>query len=381
MNGQNGDWIGWARGDRGPEVVNIKDWLRPRFLYARLLDNDGIFDAVLEAVVIQARKNLSLPSPYPDVPGLWDWKLQAKIGYKRPPAVRVTTCFIIPGTWAGPLDGPPSWVMDWVDKSRYRRYDVWYLARGFLNPDPNTSYMESLADGVEKTVEGILRTPGPVVLIGYSQGADVATHVMWEFVNGRLMHRREDLKRVICFGNPGRPPGPDFYGKVFPDAGISAVYPPAELRNLLISYDFQQDMYANANKVMRQFYNLFTRMELSVTFFMALLQVIGGVTPQFGGTQGGNMLLTSMTTGLFGTTGGNLTQRVQAVAPFSTTEQQLTVAAILSDLPGVAVALGRLLSFASTNAHGRYGGGESWLDYNGTDAVRDAANGLNGARF
>jgi hypothetical protein len=272
--------------------------------------------------------------------------------------------------------------MDWVDRTRYVPYWVEYLARGFLTPDPNTSYVESLNDGIEKTVQGIQRTPGPIVLIGYSQGADVAVHVMHEFKpGGRLFGRLNDLKRVICFGNPGRPSGPDHMGRVFPQNGISGVYPPPELNHLLHSYDFPQDMYANANAIMKQFYAILTQMELSLPFFMAVLQLIGGVIPIFGGIGTGSVLTGSLLSGLFGNSGGDLTKRLAAVAPGATQQQALSITAILSDLPGVAFALQQLMGFASTNAHSRYGGSEAWLDFGGTDAVRHAAIGLNNSRF
>src|SRR5690349_6195360 len=363
----NGKWVGWGLGDRGPDVVSIKNWLRPRFSYARNLNGTDTFDQALKDVCHEARRRLGLSNDGV-LDGVWDWQLQVKIGYRKAEPVKVN-CFIVPGTWAGPHDGPPAWVMDWVDKTRFSPVWIEYLARGFLNPDPNTSYEESLADGIQKLIAAILRTPGPIVLIGYSQGADVCVHVMHEFMpGGRLQGRRGDLKRVICFGNPGRPPGPDFFGKSFPDSGISRVYPPSELSPLLHSYDFAQDMYANANDLMYQFYKVLTKMELSVDFFMAVLQILGGGMGLFGGTGGGNILLGGLLRGLFGNFGGDPMQRINAVIPFATAPQKAGVMALLQDPVAIVTALQRLMEFASTNAHGRYGGSEAWLDYEGTDA-------------
>lgn len=383
MLGDNGQWIGWGLGDRGKDVAAIKAWLRPRYSYARNLNDSDVFDQELQKVCVEARRRVGL-SNEGKLFGVWDWQLQVKLGYRKTsqPQQVVANCYIIPGTWAGPLDGPPHWVMDWVDKSRFREIGIAYLARGFLNPDPNTSYEESLRDGITKTIAAILANPGPIVLIGYSQGADVAVHVMHEFEpGGRLASRRADLKRVICFGNPGRPGGPDFLGRSFPGDGISGVYPPNSLAHLLHSYDFPQDMYANSNPIMKEFYGILTKMELSVDFAMACLQLIGGVIPLFGGAGNGSILSGALLGGLFGGVGGNLTQRVQAIAPFSTKQQQLSLTSILSDLPGVAFALKQLMEFMSTNAHGRYGGSEAWLDFDGTDAVRHAARGLNAMKF
>jgi hypothetical protein len=376
----NGKWIGWGLNDRSPDIVSFKNWLRPRFSYARGLDSSDLYDSSLQAVVAEARRRLGLSNDGV-MYGVWDWALQVKIGYRKAEPVKVN-CYIIPGTWSGPHDGPPAWVMDWVDKTRFVPVWIEYLARGFLNPDPNTSYEESLADGIEKTVAAILRTPGPIVLIGYSQGADVAVHVMHEFKpGGRLANRRGDLKRVICFGNPGRPPGRDFFGKVFTDAGISGVYPPSDMASLLHSYDFEQDMYANANALMKQFYLILTKLELSVNFFMAMLQILGGGMNLFGGTGGGNVLLGNLLKGMFGDFGGNPLQRINAVAPFANDSQKSGLLGLLSNPSDIVVALQRLMQFATTNAHGRYGGSEAWLDYDGTDAVRHAARELNSARF
>lgn len=377
MLGNDGKWIGWGLGDRGPDVVAIKNWLRPRFSYAKGLNGTDVFDDELQKVCAEARRRLGLSNDG-KLYGVWDWQLQVKIGYRKGEPVKAKL-YMIPGTWAGPHDGPPAWVFDWVDKAKFIPVWVEYLARGFLTPDPNTSYEESLRDGIDKVVAAILGNTGPIVLNGYSQGADVAVHVMWEFEpGGRLAHRRADLKRVIAFGNPGRPSGPDHLGRVFPGNGISGVYPPPSLAHLLHSYDFEQDMYANSNAIMKQFYAILTKMELSVPFFMAVLQLIGGVIPLFG--TAGSVLGNNILGGLFGTV-GNLTQRVQAIAPFATQQQQLSIASVLSDLPGVAFALQQLMAFASTNAHGRYGGSEAWLDFDGTDAVRHAARGLNAMKF
>lgn len=376
----NGKWIGWGLNDRGAEIVSIKNWLRPRFSYARQLDGSDLYDATLQAVAAEARRRLGLSNDGP-LYGVWDWQLQLKIGYRKAAPV-VANCYIIPGTWAGPQDGPPHWVMDWVDKARFREVGIAYLARGFLNPDPNTSYEESLADGIAKTIAAILADSGPIVLIGYSQGADVAVHVMHEFEpGGRLAHRRADLKRVICFGNPGRPSGPDHLGRTFPGNGISGVYPPLSLANLLHSYDFPQDMYANANDVMKMFYKILTKLELSVDFFTAMLQILGGGMPLFGGTGGGNVLLGSLLNGIFGNAGGNPMDRINAVAPFATNAQKQGLLGLLSDPIAIVQALQRLMEFATTNAHGRYGGSEAWLDFDGTDAVRHAARGLNAMKF
>lgn len=67
----------------------------------------------------------------------------------------------------------------------------------------------SVDQGVREAVELINRLPGPVGLVGYSQGGIVASLLLEEFrrAGGALKRREDDLIAAAMFGNPHREKG------------------------------------------------------------------------------------------------------------------------------------------------------------------------------
>lgn len=126
------------------------------------------------------------------------------------------------------------------------------------------SYKDSVDDGVTFAVDQIETLPEtvPIILGGYSQGAQLVSELMREFKQGRLQHRLHQLKAVYTFGNPSRPQGITFpNGNDLPWSGIAfedLIIPPPGV--LYRSYAFFDDMYANANpnSYLFDFYKILT---------------------------------------------------------------------------------------------------------------------------
>lgn len=368
-------WRGWELGMRGEPVRLMQDLLIRKYQWVRdkypALQATGYFDqATLEALrEFQLRVGMFAS-------GIADWKTLKRLGMFDVPAQK-TVVFTIPGTWAGWNDGPPAWVAWGLDKNRFSQQGVGYPAMGFLTSNPNVSYEESRDAGVEETVRLIKLLPvgTPLVLIGYSQGADVAVHVAYELLDGgRLADRRSDLKRIITFGSPCRPAGPTLVGNNPPGEGIAGVPTPQEFRHLTFDYVTNGDMYASSTKLLRLFYKILSKMELSVDFGVAAVQILGSAV--VGGQQG---VLGGVLGGLFGNPAGNSTGRViNAVAPHATDTQIAQLASLLANAGDVAQTIKVALQFASTGAHMNY---HTWPDFQGKSAVRHAIDGLHAARW
>lgn len=118
------------------------------------------------------------------------------------------------GTWGRPGEGPPGDVARGLMAAVVGQpVDVDYSASfGFVPPgDPRSpSYRQSVRYGRDETIARIreIRPGTPLVLVGYSQGAQVMWEVTGEFLPGGLLyHRRADLLAVATFGNPCKPAG------------------------------------------------------------------------------------------------------------------------------------------------------------------------------
>lgn len=368
-------WRGWELGMSGEQVRIIQDRLIRKFQWVRdkypQLEATGSYDVATRDAIRDFQLRVGMFAS-----GIADWKTQQRLGLFDVPQNK-TTVFTIPGTWAGWNDGPPAWVAWGLDKKRFYQQGVGYPAMGFLTPNPNTSYEESRDSGVEETVRliNLLPAKAPIVLIGYSQGADVAVTASREFLpGGRLEGRQGDLKRIITFGSPCRPAGRTLVGNNPPGEGIAGAPTPAEFRSISWDYVTNGDMYASSTKLLRLFYSILTKMELSVDFAVAAIQILGTAV---GGSQPG--VLGGVLGGLFGTSGSNSTRRViDAVAPKATVGQVAALSALVTDIGDVAQTIKVALQFASTGAHMNY---HTWPDFEGRSAVQHAIDGLHAARW
>lgn len=370
-------WRGWEMGMAGDQVRIIQNQLIRKYQWVRdkypNLQANGYFDKDTQDALRDFQLRVGMFAS-----GIADWKTQQRLGLFDVPAKK-TTVFTIPGTWAGWNDGPPAWTAWGLDKNRFYQQGVGYPAMGFLTPDPNISYEESRNAGVDETVRLIKLMPvdAPIVLIGYSQGADVAVTAARKFLpGGELADRRNQLKRIITFGSPCRAPGPTLVGNNPPGEGISGTPTPPEFKAITFDYVTNGDMYACSTKLLRLFYQILTKMELSVEFGVAVLQILGsgaGIPlPQAG--VGGGIL-----GGLFGNAAGNTTRGViGAVAPNAGAADIATIVGLLGDLGDVAQTIQVALQFATTGAHMNY---HTWPDFQGKTAVQHAIDGLHAARW
>ena len=223
-----------------------------------------------------------------------------------------------------------------------------YPAIGFLNPDPNTSYNESVALGVAEGMRLILLNPGPFILSGYSQGAEVAVRLMMLMDgDGPLAHRAGDLLRTITFGSPCRPPGPTRLGNDPPGAGISGDYTPRQFRERTFDLVLNGDMYATTthDTMLEQFYDLFVQAEASMPFALAVMQFLQA-NPFGSGLRGG----------VLGNIGGLLTPNALKVLGALDLVKAVKTAQVVSQ-------------FLINNPHIHY---HDWLDFNGHTGIERA---------
>lgn len=268
------------------------------------------------------------------------------------------------GTWAPPDVGYPAdtaralvseW--DWVQAElmgetgpRFVWRPIDYPAVGFLNPDPNTSYNESVTLGVTRGVTMLLDDiTDPYDLVGYSQGAEVVNRIATY-----MLEQGRPPRRIVTFGSPCRAPGPTRVGNNPPGSGISRLYTPRELRARTTDIVRNKgEMYgcAEEDTLLPEFYGLFTKAELSLPFGLALFRILGTALPlagAIGGTSGGML---SMFGGLFG---GKSNTLAEVIGEVGATDQEIDIMKILGDIPGAlktALAVGE---FLTTQAHTSY---------------------------
>ncbi|QDF19322.1 lysin B [Mycobacterium phage Cracklewink] len=158
--------------------------------------------------------------------------------------------FGVPGTWSPWDAGYQADVGRLINSAWFYWQGVGYVAAfGPVNgPITNPSYAESVQEGVDETVRLILARPGPIVLGGYSQGAEVVYWVAREFLTGgRLAHRRGDLLLIVTFGNPCRAKGHGVNQATAHGWGISRKPPLTELLPIWLDYALPGDMYCCAD--------------------------------------------------------------------------------------------------------------------------------------
>jgi hypothetical protein len=210
-------------------------------------------------------------TPFGDIQGQGLWYWDGFQGNSAPGSVRtkrtgVVTVFWLTGTYgANPITSAPTWtttVNGPIDWSTFHEYwlDPDAESLGFyantgegFNQGLDHTYFEfvnvfygaamfpmktTLAQGVANLVAMIKATPGPFILTGWSQGAQVISNVYDlirygtyndgcnSLTDTSLMSRRSDLLAGIALGNPRRQEGWTFPG--FPDpapgtAGINSV--------------------------------------------------------------------------------------------------------------------------------------------------------------
>ncbi|MFD8100281.1 peptidoglycan-binding protein [Nocardia fluminea] len=314
-------------GDRGDLVGVLQATLNRDYpLYSRLVV-DGEYGPATTAVVTEFQRRAAL-----DVaePGTADTTTLRRLGLNFDPispAGARPVYYSFAGTWGHWSQGPPFDVGSALEgEGRVRNQPVAYPASGFLNPDPHTSYRESVALGVGEGIRLIPLNPGPFILAGYSQGAEVAVRLMMLMTDGGpLAHRADDLQRVITFGSPCRPPGRTLLGNNPQGAGISGDYTPQQFRDRTFDFVLDGDIYPTTtdDTLLEQFYDLLVLAELSVPFAVAVLQflqsnILFGGLGGLGGPLGniGRMTLSTALSGFGGVDFVKAVRTMQVVSEF-----------------------------------------------------------------
>jgi hypothetical protein len=204
-------------------------------------------------------------------------------------------------------------------------------------------------------------------VLGYSQSADGLMQACdAEFgEGGRLAHRRSDLKLIITFGSPVRPPGPTFFGNDPQGSGIARWYTPDWLRPLTKDMVLPKDMYACArdDTLIPTFYPIFIRAETQLPFALYLFQIIlpailkkFGLGGPIGGLFGQPLIsLLALAAGVSVTALGTMMNGIsKAPPPDPQVVTELNAQGALNDIARVIRTFQVLIEFATDNDHVQY---------------------------
>lgn len=201
-----GQWVGWGLGDDNPKVAEIRRFLTRKFNWARALDlgESTLFDDGLTAAVVEMQRRYQIPQT-----GTWNYETQLRSGFIPPKPRRLPMLFTVCGT------GVPWWVGPDADtaravEDRYRWQPVGYPAQPFPMAPSVAAGRRELITQIEKHRGQIEAAGQPSALVGYSQGAIVASECWEEDIkpaDGRLAWFRPYLGRAVMFGNPMREQG------------------------------------------------------------------------------------------------------------------------------------------------------------------------------
>lgn len=228
--------------------------------------------------------------------------------------------------------------------ARFRIQGVGYNTAAFLSPDPQHSYVEMVNEGATEGMNLALPSREAKVIIGYSGGADTAS----EFLRRWPEERRSEIKMVVQFGDPSRPPGHNLLGNDQPGQGIAEKFAPKWVLDRYYSFNLPGDMYGCCNPKSLQplFYRILTRAELTLNFAMFLFDVL---TSEVGPILLGTKPSTQQGAGIFGSIAGILTD-----GPSSTIGKVLNPMQLLAVLPLIINSLVSLGKFVGSGDHGHY---------------------------
>jgi hypothetical protein len=217
-----GAWVGWGLGDESDEIARFKSFMRGKFLYAKALTADGIFDDATLAAVLEMQKRYVAAGKIGSASGIIDWRTKVVSGFLKPaqPIDTRPMLFTVCGT------GVPWWVGPDADvaravEGRWKWQPVGYPAQPFpMNPSAQAGRLELIRlfelhrARIEKYGAG---------LIGFSQGAIVICETWLDDIaaeTGRLRWAKSSILKAATFGSPMREAG-----KVWADAGALPASP------------------------------------------------------------------------------------------------------------------------------------------------------------
>ncbi len=359
--------MAFKQGDHGSELRPFQEWLSREVPSYTGVRADGYYGNDEVRAVAEAQRRYGLP-----VTGMADDAFLDRAGYQPSRgAVRMS------GTWVYTAAGTSGqwWMGPQFDVGEAARVagknhqPLAYPAGGFLGlmgGDPNISYDESIFS-LKMEWARLLRvnTSGDIVVSGYSQSADGFKRAILELfgTGGEFAAHRHRLRRVICFGDPTRQPGPTKIGNNPPGSGIARLDTPAWLDDITYSITTHFDLYActTDDTVVALFYPWFVKAETSLTFvgysaqivIPAIASYIGIVGPLLGGVLGaGGAAILAATTGIALPL---MTQLITTFASAPPPDRQLVEAlsaqGVLDDIPRL---IRTLVALGGIQAHGEY---------------------------
>lgn len=288
------------------ELVRKYKWARDMGITA-----GDTYDGLTAKAILEFKKRTGITITQEELDsgyGIATLAVRTRLGSYPPPPPPRHAMLTFSGTWAAPGTGYCSWVAqacrDVVEEIPVQ--SPWSF--GFVNgPVDSPSYRESVAIAVEWAVAWILAHPNRTfMLAGYSQGAEAASRVYQEMIDGRLQHLRKNYVGGFTIGNPCRQKGHTFYmGKDPGGSGISS-FNLSNMGNEWADYAQPGDIYTTkpgglVGENMQDVYELAIDLQLNdpVVFFQSfirnlleLLNNLGGlktVAPIIGGLTGGGI--------------------------------------------------------------------------------------------
>lgn len=352
-------------GAQGPEVKAFQEFMNRKFSSYSTLPVDSYYGNHDRDVVNEAKRRLGLPQD-----GIADEAFLVRVGFRAGNLApqSSTWWYSAAGTFVRWWVGPPFLVGQAMKQAGRNHQPVDYPAGGFFTGDPSISYLDSITILRNEFVRCVLQNPtGNIGVIGYSQSADGLIRACdAEFgEGGRLAHRRDDLKRIITFGSPVRPPGATALSGTPPGSGIARWYTPDWLRPLTTDILLPKDMYgcARDDTLIPDFYPIFIRAETELPFVLYLFQVIlPEILTKFGlGGLMGGILGQPMVSLLALTAGVNpiglatlMTGISRAPAPDPQVVAQFNAFGALNDVARLIRTFQVLIEFATDNDHVQY---------------------------
>lgn len=232
-------------------------------------------------------------------------------------------------------------------KKKFIQQGVGYDTSAFLMGNIGHSYQMAVSECVAEMNRLALPLVGvPKIPMGYSMGDDAMNQWLLQWP----ADRRDEIKLVIGFGCPSRPPGPTLLGNNPPGQGISGIFTPEWARSRTYQFVNDGDMYAEAVGLLPQLYQILIRLAATPDFAMylfglltssfgpALLGLAGQAVPGFGALSG---ILTMVTPGALNTNPAQNTS-------------QINLFAMITNIPAIIQTIAAALKFVSTNSHFRY---------------------------
>lgn len=322
MKDASGKWVGYGLGDALPLVSKIQRRLiyaYPKNSRAVILGvtESGVFDEPTRQAVINLTTHINATqNKMLRTDGVADWRVLVAIGAVVPAPTAPTKRFVQQG--------------------------VGFDTSAFLMGNATHSYMDALAEGSAELLRLALPDPRPKVIVGYSMGDDVANRALLRWP----ADRRDEIKTVIGFGSPSRPPGATLLGNDPGGKGIAGIHTPDWLRDRTFHFTHEGDMYANAVGVLPQLYQILIRLEASTEFATYLFNVFM--------TSFGQQLLGAVASQIPGAGALRTLRGLITPGPVEQTGGDISLAAIITNLPGIVQAIAAALKFVHTNAHYRY---------------------------